>query len=582
MALDGITVAAIAAELRGLLLGGRISKLTQPEADEILMTVKGSDGQYRLVLSADPSLPLVYLTEQNKPSPLTAPSFLMLLRKHLQGGHITAITQPGLERVIRLEAEHLDEMGDKRRKALVLELMGKHSNLIFLDEEDRIIDAIRRVPAGVSSVREVLPGRPYFIPNTRDKLSPLDIPAEEFRGMLKGMTGPVEKALNEGLTGISPLIARETVLRAGLDGTEAAAELPAEAAEKLHAALQAVLEPVKTGAFAPTVYVRKNRLLEYAPFPLELFREEESRGYPRMSEAMEAFYGEKSAATRIRQRSADLRHILQLAMDRTSKKLELQRKQLKDTEKRGKYKLWGELIQAFGYQLEPGTPELVCENYYDDNKEIRIPLETELTPQENAKKYFDRYQKLKRTFEATSRQAEESAAELEYLRSVEAALSRAESEEDLTGIKAELVETGWIRRKSAPKGKGEKAPKAGKPLHFVSSDGFDIYVGRNNLQNEELSFKLASGGDWWFHVKGIPGSHVIVKTEGQELPDRCFEEAAALAAWYSSASRDSKTEVDYTLKKNLKKPALYQPGMVIYHSNYSMTVMPSQCGLTAR
>ena len=573
MALDGITVAALAAEIREKCLGGRITRIAEPEANEILLTVK-SASQYRLLLSADPSLPLIYLTGQNKPSPMTAPGFLMLLRKHLQGGRITAVTQPGLERAVRIEVEHLNELGDLCRKALILELMGKYSNLIFTDDEGRILDAVRRVPSSVSSVREVLPGRPYFLPNTQNKTDPLGLDAEAFAKLFDGSHAPLEKALGESLTGLSPLAAREIVCLSGLDGSECAGELSRDALLRVFDALQRFLAPVRTEEYSPRIYFHRGKMLDFSPVPLSVYAEEEFREYGGISEAMEAFFSEKSAATRMKQRSADLRHILQLSLERTSRKLDLQQKQLKDTEKRDKLKRYGELLKAYGWQAEPGAKELVCSDWNDGDKEVRVPLDETLTASENAQKYFERYQKLKRTFEATTQQIAETEADLAYLRSVSAHLATAESEADLTGIKAELAETGWIRKNKSTN-KKEKAPKAGQPLRFVTSDGFTVFVGKNNLQNEEVTFKLASGNDWWFHVKGQPGSHVVVRTEGRELPDRSFEEAAALAAWYSSAPRGEKTEVDYTRRREIKKPGLYKPGMVVYHTNYSMMVIPA-------
>ena len=573
MALDGITVAALAAEIREKCLGGRITRIAEPEANEILLTVRSTE-QHRLLLSADPSLPLIYLTKQNKHSPMTAPGFLMLLRKHLQGGRITAVTEPGLERAVRIEVEHLNELGDLCRKALILELMGKYSNLIFTDDEDRILDAVRRVPSSVSSVREVLPGRPYFLPNTQNKTDPLEISAEAFSRLFDGSHAPLEKALGEHLTGLSPLAAREISCLSGLDGSECAGELSEAARLRVYEALQAFLAPVRTRDFSPRIYFHRGKMLEFSAVPLWVYAGEEFRAYDSMSEAMEAFFAEKSAAGRIRQRSADLRHILQLALERTSRKLDLQQKQLKDTEKRDKLKRYGELLKAYGWQAEPGAKELVCADWNDGDKEVRVPLDETLSASENAQKYFERYQKLKRTFEATTQQIAETEADLEYLRSVSAHLASAESEADLSGIKAELAETGWIRKNKST-GKKEKAPKAGQPLRFVTSDGFTVFVGKNNLQNEEVTFKLASGNDWWFHVKGQPGSHVVVRTEGRDLPDRSFEEAAALAAWYSSAPRGEKTEVDYTRRREIKKPGLYKPGMVVYHTNYSMMVIPA-------
>ena len=573
MALDGITVAALANEIRTKCLGGRISRIAEPEAHEILLTIK-SGAQYRLLLSADPSLPLVYLTSAGKPSPMTAPGFLMLLRKHLQGGRIISVEQPGLERVLRIGVEHLNEMGDLCRKSLVLELMGKYSNLILIDEEEKILDAIRRVPSFVSSVREVLPGRPYFLPNTMNKADPLTITEEAFLPLFDERHTPVEKAVSECFTGFSPLMAREIVRTAGFDGAECAADLTKEERLRLFAAFGTVLAPVRAGNFSPRIYLHRGRLLEFSALPLSIYSGEDYRSFDSMSEAMEAFFAEKSASTRMKQRSADLRHIVQLSLERTSKKLDLQKKQLKDTEKRDKLKRWGELLKAYGYMAGPGDKELVCSDWNDGDREVRVPLDDTLSASENAQKYFERYQKLKRTFEATTEQIAETEADLAYLRSVSAHLSSAESEADLIGIKAELAETGWIRKNRAGS-KKEKLPKAGQPMKFISSDGFTIYVGKNNLQNEEVTFRIASGNDWWFHVKGQPGSHVVVKTEGKELPDRCFEEAAALAAWYSSAPRGEKTEVDYTRKKEIRKPGLYKPGMVIYHTNFSLTVLPA-------
>ena len=578
MALDGITTAALAAQLRSTLTGGRIARITQPDACTLLLTVKApGSGQQKLLLSADPSLPLLYLTQEGKPGPAEAPAFLMLLRKHLAGARITAVEQPGLERIVRITAEHLDELGDRRQKTLVLEMMGKHSNLILLSEDGTVIDSIRRVPPGMSSVREVLPGRPYFVPNTRDKADPLTLTRKGLTERFTGSFAPLEKALNEQLTGISPLMAREICERAGLRGDETAGELTDEETARLADTLADLTETVRSEAYAPCLYRRRGKLLEFSALPLAIYAGEECEPCESMSRAVESFYAEKSSASRIRQRSSDLRHILQLALERTSRKLDLQRKQWKDTEKKEKYRLWGELLRTYGYGAEPGAREITVPNHYDNDTPVTIPLDETLSAGENATRYYDRYRKLKRTADATAEQIVLSENELVYLRSVSSALALAETEEDLAGIKAELTETGYIRAQK--RGKKEKAPKTGSPLHYRSPEGFDLYVGRNNLQNDELTFSFASGSDWWFHVKGIPGSHVIVKTGGRELSDRGFEQAAALAAWYSDAPREGKTEVDYTRRRELKKPAGAHPGMVIYHTNYSLVTMPSLDGL---
>jgi len=290
---------------------------------------------------------------------------------------------------------------------------------------------------------------------------------------------------------------------------------------------------------------------------------------------LEQFYSKKSVVTRIRQKSSDLRRIVQTTLEKDYKKYELQEKQLKDTEKKDKYKIYGELITAFGYGLEAGSEKLIAQNYYDDNKEITIPLDKDLTPMENAKKYYDKYGKLKRTAEALESIIIETSDEITHLESIMNALDIALTEDDLKEIKEELIQAGYIKRKSSDK----KAKFKSKPFHYVSSDGYDMYVGKNNIQNEELTFKVANGGDWWFHSKTFPGSHVIVKTNGDELPDSTFEEAAKLAAYYSKGREQDKVEIDYIQRKHVKKVAGSKPGFVIYHTNYSMAISPDIHGI---
>ncbi len=579
MALDGICIAALTYELNERLAGGRISKIVQPERDALLLHIKTREETVKLLLSANPSLPLAYITDKNLSGPPQAPAFLMLIRKHLSGARVISVTQPGLERVIRLEAEHLDELGDPCRHVLILEIMGKHSNLILCDSGDVVCDAIRRIGSGTSSVREVLPGRPYFIPNTQDKLPPEAIGDGSFWLRLAAWPGPVEKALGGLLTGISAQMARELILQAGLDGSESAAGLTQAERDRLQAALERLITQLQEHDFAPRIYYHGEQAVEFSAFPLALYAQEEAVPFDSMSELLFTYYSERNAASRIKQRSAELRHLVTQTMERDSRKRDLMVKQLKDAEKRDKFKLWGELIQSFGYGVEPGAKQLTARNYYDGDAEVTIPLDDTLSPQENAAKYFERYQKLKRTYEATQVQMAETDQELEYLRSVEHALNMAETEADLAVIKQELTAGGYIRARQSAARKGAARPAKSAPLHYVSDEGFEFFAGKNNLQNETVTFELASGNDWWFHAKGIAGSHVIVRTGGRELTDRGFEQAAALAAWYSSAPRGGKVEVDYTRRKEIKKPGAYKPGMVIYHTNYSMMVTPSLEGL---
>ncbi|MEG0793177.1 MAG: NFACT RNA binding domain-containing protein [Lachnospiraceae bacterium] len=567
MALDGITIANIVTELKEHILNGRISKIAQPENDELLLTIKTPQGLKRLCISASASLPLLYLTEMNKPSPMTAPNFCMLLRKHIGSGRITNITQPKLERIIQFEIEHLDELGDICQKLLIVELMGKHSNIIFCQPDMTIIDSIKRVSSQMSSVREVLPGRTYFIPDTMGKADPLTVTQEDFCSILLQKPMALSKAIYTSFTGISPVVAEEICYLSGLDLEQPPKELSLDVLHHLYKQFDFFLDQVRTAQFQPGIYYCKEEPKEFAALLLTQFHDYQRKSYDSISDVLEHFYASKNALTRIRQKSVDLRQVVQTALDRNRKKFDLQQKQLKDTENRDKYKVYGELIHTYGYNLTPGTKSLEALNYYT-NEMITIPLDFTKTAQENAQKYFDKYNKQKRTYEALNTLIKDTHEDIVYLESISNALDIALNEEDLTQIKEELIHSGYIRRKYTKK----KVKITSKPFHYISSDGFHIYVGKNNLQNDELTFQFATGNDWWFHAKGIPGSHVIIKSNGEELPDSTFEEAGKLAAYYSKNRGNDKIEVDYIEKKHVKKPKGGKPGFVVYYTNYSLAI----------
>ena len=572
MAFDGIVIANLTHEIRQKLEGGKINKIAQPEKDELLFTVKNNRETLRLSISANASLPLAYFTGSNKPGPLTAPNFCMLLRKHIGTGRIVKVEQPGLERVIEFTIEHLDEMGDVCRKRLIVELMGKHSNIIFCKEDGTILDSIKHVSAQVSSVREVLPGRPYFIPQTMEKADPLTVTEEAFSALLHGTPAPVQKALYQKLTGISPVVGAELCHLASIDADLPASQLEEKELCHLYRRLSFMMEDIKNANFSPNIVYRDTEPVEFASVPLTCLDGDgyTVRGFSSISPLLETYYAEKNVLTRIRQKSSDLRRIGQTALERNYKKYDLQLKQLKDTEKRDKYKIYGELLTTYGYELCGGEKELTCLNYYT-NEDIRIPLDPQLTAQENSQKYFGKYNKMKRTYEAMTQMVQETRREIDHLESIGAALDIAVKEEDLVQVKEELMEFGFIKRR----GPGNKKPKiTSRPYHYLSSDGFHMYVGKNNYQNEEVTFKIAGGGDWWFHAKGVPGSHVVVKSEGRDLPDQTFEEAGALAAYYSKGRGNEKVEIDYIQRKHVKKAAGGAPGFVIYHTNYSMMATP--------
>ncbi len=586
MAFDGITIANLTKDFKDIVTGGRIYKIAQTESDELFITIKLSYEaaeqfgikQTRLVLSADASLPLVYLTDESKASPMTAPNFCMLLRKHIQNGRIISVTQPGgLERIIRFEIEHLDEMGDLCHKILLIEIMGKYSNIIFTDENDVIIDSIKHIPASISSVREVLPGRTYFVPS-QEKTNPLTTTADEFSSLVLSKGMPLFKAIYSSYTGLSPIVAQEMCYRAKVDADKSAIALETSEAIAVYRAFDEVMECVRNGVFTPAIYYDGESPKEYCSIPLTIYgynEDEDSDSFvtsESISSLISTYYSEKNVVTRIRQKSVDLRKIVQTALERNVRKYDLQTKQMEDSEKKDRYRTWGELLNTYGYSAKEGDKSITV-NDYNTGEDVTIPLDPTLTPNQNAKKYFDKYTKLKRTQEALEEQMKEVSEAIEQLESISTALDIAKKEADLAQIRQELYESGYI--KSHPTSKnGRKEKITSKPFHYVSSDGFDIYVGKNNIQNDELTFKTANGGDWWFHAKKIPGSHVVLLTGGKEVPDRAFEEAAALAGFYSKGKNQEKVEIDYLKRKDVKKPGGAKPGFVVYYTNYSMAISP--------
>ncbi|MGN0348187.1 MAG: NFACT family protein [Roseburia sp.] len=583
MALDGLVISNLVYELNNTILNSRISKIAQPEEDELLFTLKGTGGQFRLAMSASASLPFLYLTEQNKQSPMQAPNFCMVLRKHIANGRIVRITQPQMERILQFEIEHLDELGDLGRKFLIVELMGKHSNIIFCNAEGKIIDSIKHVSSMMSSLREVLPGRMYAIPATQEeKQNPL-FAAEDaflFGAMAKPLS--IAKAIYTSFTGISPVVANEICHRACIDGEMPTASLNTDEKTHLYHQFNRVMEDIRAHRYCPNIITQGSRPVEFSCIRLTEYTDNGEAGsslepsdayqmtaYDSISHVLEQFYAAKNVYTRIRQKSVDLRKIVSTALDRARKKYQLQEKQLLDTEKREKYKIYGELIHTYGYGLSEGEKELEALNYYT-NEMIKIPLDPTLDAKANAQKYFEKYNKQKRTAEALTGLIKDTLTEIHHLESIASSLDLALNEEDLVQIKEELTEYGYRKRKHTDK----KGKSKSKPLHYLSSDGYHMYVGKNNYQNEELTFRFADGNDWWFHAKGMPGSHVIVKTNGEELPDHTFEEAARLAGYYSKGRESDKIEIDYLQKKHIKKPGKGAPGFVVYYTNYSLTIQP--------
>ena len=572
MAFDGVVISNVVSDLKKKFVDGRIYKIYQPENDELNIIIKNNRENYRLLLSADASLPLIYLLQVPKENPMTAPNFCMLLRKHIGNGRIVDVCQPGFERIVEFTIEHLDEMGDLCKKKLIIEVMSKHSNIIFTDADGMIIDSIKHISHLVSSVREVLPGKAYVYPPSGDKRSPYDADQDYFASAVYTKPVTVTKAIYTSVTGISPLIANELCYRVGIDGGQSTAALTDIQKEKLYQEFEKMVSDIKTENYVPNIVYDGYIPVEFSSVRLSMYQDYQVEDKDEISKVLDEYYYKKSKVTRIRQKSADLRKIISTAIERASKKYDLQLKQMKDTEGREKYKVYGELINTYGYGVEQGTKSFRALNYYT-NEEIEIPLDPTISVLENAKQYFAKYNKQKRTYEVLEKLTVETRHELEYLQSVQTFIDMTLDENALAQVKEELMISGYIKGRYGKK--GDKHTSKSKPYHYISSDGFHIYVGKNNLQNDELTFKFANGGDMWFHAKKMPGSHVIVRMEGaEELPDQTYEEAARLAAYYSSGRENPKVEIDYTKRMNLKKPAGAKPGFVIYHTNYSMIAEP--------
>ena len=580
MALDGLVISNLIYEFNELLIDGRINKINQPEADELILNIKNNRTVYKLLLSANPSYPLAYITEESKTNPLTAPNFCMLLRKHLNSARIISITQPDFERIIDFKIEHLNELGDVCYKHLIIELMGKHSNIIFTDDNNTIIDSIKRINSMVSSVRTVLPGVNYFIPKQDGKLNPLDVTQDVFIDKITTSNLPIYKHIYQTYTGISPLVANEICKRASILSDTYSSELSDDMLYHIYNIFNTVITDIKNHSYKSNIVYDSSTPVEYSSIDISCYPNHTSKTYSSISTLLHDFYHEREIINRINQKSADIRKIVSTALDRTYKKLDLQTKQMQDTNKRDKFKIYGELLTTYAYSIESGSKEVTLNNYYT-NEYITIPLDSSLSPIDNANKYFAKYNKLKRTYIALEKQLIETKEELEHLESISNALDIARLENDLIDIKDELIQTGYIKNRIRNTKNNKKNQKnKNEPLHFLSSDGFHIYVGKNNIQNEELTFKFASNNDWWFHAKGMAGSHVIVKTNGEELPDRVFEEAGMLAAYFSKAKDQQKVEIDYIQRKHIKKPNNAKPGFVIYHTNYSLIAVPNISNLT--
>ena len=571
MPLDAISLQALVAELRTELMGLRIEKVQQPARDQVILLLRGSR---RLLLNAGANAPRLQLTKITRDNPAEPPMFCMLLRKHLVGAKIADITQPPLERLVRIELDMIDDFGRPGKRTLVLEAMGRRSNLILLDGDGRIIDCMRRVDAEMSPQRQVLPGLYYEQPHAAGRLAVTAETEEGFREKLAAaqLERQADAFLLDNYFGIAPLMAREIVFRATGETDRHIFALTTGEEDRLWHELRGFSTAVEENNFTPICLKREGRPAEFSCFPITQYGSlMESETYPSFSALLDAFYETRERLDRVRQRGAELIRTATTARDRMRRKLAMQEKDYAATQNRDELRICGDLITANLYRMERGQSKLTCENFYDENcAAITIPLDPLLTPQQNAAKYYKRYNKAKTAEKHLREQMEIARRDLEYLESVLEEIDKAELEQDFNDIRDELREAGFLRRQ----GKKEIRRPA-KPREFRTSTGYRVLVGRNNRQNDKLTMKDADHRDIWLHTQKIHGSHTILCTEGKAMDDSTIVEAAKIAAYYSQARESGNVPVDYTPVKNVKKPAGARPGMVVYHVYNTVHVTPS-------
>ena len=572
MPLDAICLQAVVEELRPQLLNLRIDKVQQPARDQVILLLRGNK---RLLLNAGANAPRIQLTETARDNPAEPPMFCMLLRKHLVGARVADITQPLLERLVRLELDITDDFGQPGKRTLVLEAMGRRSNLILLDGEGRIIDCMRRVDADMSAQRQVLPGLYYEPPASVGRLPVTEESEEGFRQKLAAANPErqLDAFLLDSYFGISPLMARELAFRTAGASDARLLELNETGRTNFWREIYQFSDAIKENKFTPIMLKKEGSPEEFACFPiLQYGGLLEPERFDSFSALLDSFYEQRERQERVRQRGADLIRTATTARDRLRRKLAMQEKDYAATQDRDRLRICGDLITSNLYRMERGQSKLVCENFYDENcDETTIQLDPLLTPQQNAAKYYKRYTKAKTAEKYLREQMEFARRDAEYLESVLEEISHAETEQDFIDIRNELRDAGFLRKQ----GKKE-IKRAAKPRGFRTTSGFRVLVGRNNRQNDQLTCKEADHRDLWFHTQKIHGSHVILCTEGREVDDDTIVEVAKLAAYYSQARESGNVPVDYTMVKNVKKPAGARPGMVIYKTCRTVNVTPDE------
>ena len=570
MPMDGLTLGFMAKELKETLNGGKIEKVNQPEKDMLVLLIHAQGKNHKLLLSAAPSFARAHLTGASYQNPADAPMFCMLMRKHLQAGRITALEQLGGDRVLKITVESKDEMGDTAPRELYLELMGRHSNLTLV-KDGRIIDAIRHVSGDMSRVRQALPGLPFVPPPAQDKIDPAELTEEKLLEKLTALAGPLDKALAASIRGLSPVAAREIAFRVtGLHRTDLA-ELNLSALSQVVCAFFRKMPELAR----PTAQMGPDGLMaDVLPFPYLSLEPGLQKPYPTLSAALDAFYFGRDRRDRMNQKSQSLKRLIKTHLERDEKKLALQEEELTASAKMEEYRIAGELLTAQGYLVPRGAETVELPNFYDpQGGTVEIALDVALNPAQNAQKYFKRYRKARVAQDLAKEQKEKTLKEMALLEQALFDLEESETEQDMADVRKALEDGGIV--KPAPFGKGgKKKPKQPEsvPLRFEAPDGTEIIVGKNSAQNDRVTV-AARGNDTWLHAKDMPGSHVIVKAE-HPAPDT-LAMALRLAAWYSRG-KGAAVPVDYTLRKNVKKPGGSPAGFVIYTNQKTVMVSTTE------
>ncbi|MDF2504026.1 MULTISPECIES: NFACT RNA binding domain-containing protein [Clostridium] len=571
MALDGIYIYSILCELKDKFIGSRISKINQPEKDELNFLIRGVDNKnYRLLISASSSYPKIHITKNNKTNPLTPPMFCMVLRKYLLNGRIVDIRQVSTDRIIIFDFESVDDLGFNSIYSLVVEIMGRHSNITLIRQRDNIImDSIKHITPEINRFRSLYPGIKYVYPPKSERLNPFDFNKSDFTNYLTSNAIDIdEKMFSKIFTGVSKPLSKEVFFRLSKN-----IKMDNINSNDIYEYIANLFNDIKNYKFSYNAYSENGIIKDFSCIDLTNLSTMDKIEYNSSSELLENFYFEKDRADRLNNHSVDLQRIVNTNLDRCLKKDQILSQKLLECETKDKYRLYGELLTSNIYSIKKGEKNVTLQNYYSENLEnITITLNENKTPSENIQKYFKKYNKLKTTEKMAKIQLEANSKEMEYLQSVFTNIKNCEDYNEIEEIKKELIETGYIKFNNKNK---KKSSKTSKPYHFTSSDGIDIYVGKNNFQNDYLTLKFADKRDIWMHTKNIPGSHVIVKKLGP-VPDKTLEEAAGLAAYYSKAKHSNNVAVDYTEVKNVKKPSGAKPGMVIYLTNKTINIMPKK------